>query len=291
MNKFGYNDIPEILQVLEEIRFEATDYANGRICFEKFRESLLCARLPGMYVTLTHLGTSLATGYAAKEVIYGVEDCLGYKEDEFDLQKSLSIVREPYRSFMLEYAKLTYQLFNDEQFRKRVTQDSAYRISVVVDHYRHRDPVIVTRTSFILTDSQGKMLPFQINFCYPQAVINDNDLWNIVPIPRIVQGTSEYFNQLLQKLKACASPLIIARIRKMRGKSLLTPAQAEVARHLKEGQTIGQMAELLGKSPSTIKKYNTEIIERVATVFPLLIFTEASHVATYLEKTELLNFL
>ncbi len=292
MKKYRYDDIPQLLEVMQRLRFDAIDYAAGNVQLEDFKRSARACRFPGSYMTVTHLGAHGATAAGTKEVIYGVRECLGYEESLFDMRKALSVVKEPYRNFMVEYARATYGLLSDEVTRRNINQDVAYRIQVVVNHDRHRHPVLVNRRSILLCDGQSNPLPFQINLCTTSLLANDDELKAVIPSPEILYGMSGFFEKLLEKVRQEASPRILAKIREqLRGKSLLTPNQAEVAFHLRKGANSGEISRSLGKSIKTVSKYNGEILERMNLAFPLLRFSKASHAAEYLERTGLLEFL
>lgn len=213
--------------------------------------------------------------------ISGLKKILGYDEETFTLQKSVSIMHPNFRPFILEYAKNAYEMLCDERYRL-LSNKAHYSIQFPVLRYDGVYILVQMNISIIMVDKMGNPL---VN--YNRFEVLGNYLEEpIAIVPRVFFRTE-------MDLSAKAQEAEVELKERVKGflfdKLNLTDTELKVLNGLSDtNKKIAQIAqELDDMSIETLKIHNKNILKKARHCLSPL-FRDAKEVVKYLKSMDML---
>lgn len=233
---------------------------------------------PDHYVTITDLIQG------KKIVVSGLEYCLGYSAHEFSLEKSLSIIPEPYRMMVYEYGQAAYHLLQSPSMLKKLDHHSAYFIAYpVIDAHGKR--VEVSRTSKSLAWDENGQVIGNINLCHVKRIIRTP----IVTKPRFKHVSPDLFSKEENHLINTTVPIILNSMAEANfTSSILSETEWKIAQEQAQHHSSTKIAGNRGLSPHTIHQHSKNIKRKVENLFKFR-FDSGSQASIYLKELGFLD--
>ena len=211
--------------------------------------------------------------------IYGVEKILGYKDEDFSLEKSIELIHPRYRELFIEYGLMTFQLFREAHYRPHNSR-LHYCIQYPVKRIDGKYILVQMNTSTIQTDKYG-------NPIVSYHRIEKLGLFLDVPIiirPRIYFRTINFSNSLGEE----AERDISERVSKiMLYKLKITNRELLILKDFSNGLSGSQIAVLQNIGIETVKEHSKKILKK-ARLYLSPNFGNIKELAFYLKNIEII---
>jgi PAS domain-containing protein len=186
--------------------------------------------------------------------VRGVERILGYNDEEFTFQKSMDIIHENYRDFVVEYGIMAYRMVQEKEFR-HLSIHSYYTIQYPMRKANGNYVLVQMNASVIQTDSLGNPIANYNRF----EVLGPYLGVPIVIRPRVYFRNYTNWPDLVAKaendLAQRVSKILLERLK-------ITMREKEVLTGYADGKNGQEIAEKLGLKTETIKTHSTKALEK-----------------------------
>ncbi len=211
--------------------------------------------------------------------VTGVEKILGYKDEDFSLEKSIELIHPRYRNLVIEYGLMTFQLFREQRYRI-LNSRLHYCIQYPVKRIDGKFILVQMNTSTIQTDKDDNPIASYHRFEKLGPFLD-------VPIfirPRIHFRTITLYNSLV----VAAEKDISERVRKiMLDKLKFTSRELLILKDFSNGLSGSQLAVLQNIGIETVKEHSKKILKK-ARLHLSPSFGNIKELANYLKNIDII---
>ncbi len=211
--------------------------------------------------------------------VTGVEKILGYKDEDFSMEKSIELIHPRYRDLVIEYGLMTFQLFREQRYRI-LSSRLHYNIQYPIKRIDGKFILVQMNTSIIQTDKAG-------NTIASYHRIGKFGPFLDVPIfirPHIHFRTTTLYNSLAE----AAERDISARVRKiMLDKLKITSRELLILKDFSNGLSGSKIAIGQNIGTETVKEHSKKILKK-ARLHLSPSFGNIKELANYLKNIDII---
>lgn len=210
--------------------------------------------------------------------VNGVEKILGYKDDDFSLEKSVDMIHPNYRNFVVEYGLMAYRMLREPRYQP-LSIRSHYCIQYPVKRANGKFVLVQMNASVIQVDKDGN----------PIANYNRFEILGpFLDVPIVIRPHVYFRNSSWNSLAEDAEKDISERVSKIMLERLkITKRELLILKDFSNGMSGSKIAETQNIGIETVKEHSKKILKK-ARLNLCPNFNNIKELANYLRYIEII---